>query len=175
MLNPYLAYDGLRLLEQGVNPEEALNRVLAGDPDARNRQVGIIDNRGRTAAWTGSDTIPWAGHRTGKNFSAQGNRLAGPLVLERVVQSMETTEHLALSERLTLALIAGEEVGGDTKGERSVNVLVFGEEEYPLCDIRIDDHDDPIQELRRLYKLYEQEILPNVQKLPKRADIPRPY
>ena len=175
LLNPYLAYDGLRLLEQGVSPEEALNRVLAGDPDAQNRQVGIVDMQGRTAAWTGSDTIPWSGHRSGRNFSSQGNRLAGPLVLDRVVQSMESTEHLALSERLTLALIAGEEVGGDTKGERSVNVLVFGEEEYPLCDIRIDDHDDPIQELRRLHKLYQQDILPSVQKLPKRADIPRPY
>lgn len=175
LLNPYLAYDGLRLLEQGINPEEVLSRVITGDPDAQNRQVGIIDNRGCTAAWTGSDTIPWSGHRPGKSFCAQGNRLAGPLVLDRVVQSMESTEHLALSERLTLALIAGEEIGGDTKGERSVNVLVFGEEEYPLCDIRIDDHDDPIQELRRLYKLYQQKILPNVQKLPKRADIPRPY
>lgn len=175
LLNPYLAYDGLRLLEQGISAEDALQRVLAGDPCTGNRQVGVVDNQGRTAAWTGSDTIPWSGQRQGKFFSAQGNRLAGPPVLDRAAQSMESTEHLDLAERLTLALIAGEEVGGDTKGERSVNVLVFGEEEYPLCDIRIDDHDDPIQELRRLFKLYQQEILPNVLKLPKRIDIPRAY
>lgn len=175
LLNPYLAYDGLRLLEQGVSAEEALKRVLATDPCTQNRQVGVVDNQGRTAAWTGPDTIPWSGQRTGKFYSTQGNRLAGPQVLDRVVQSMDSTEHLDLAERLTLALLAGEEVGGDTKGERSVNVLVFGEEEYPLCDIRIDDHDDPVQELRRLFKLYQQAILPNVLKIPKRSEIPRPY
>jgi uncharacterized Ntn-hydrolase superfamily protein len=174
LLNPYLAYDGLRLLEQGVSAQDALDRVLAGDPDVNSRQVGVIDNRGRTAAWTGPETIKWSGQLDGRGFSAQGNRLAGPQVLERVVKTMHETEHLDLAERLTLALQAGEEVGGDTKGERSVNVLVFGSEEYPLCDIRIDDHDHPMQELRRLFKLYQDQILPNVLKIPKRSDIPRP-
>jgi uncharacterized Ntn-hydrolase superfamily protein len=174
LLNPYLAYDGLRLLEQGCSAEEALERVLAGDPDAANRQVGVVDKLGRTAAWTGPETIQWSGQLIGRGFSAQGNRLAGSKVLERVAQVMHDTEHLDLSERLTLALQTGEEEGGDTKGERSVNVLVFGEEEYPLCDIRIDDHDDPMRELQRLFKLYQEQILPNVMKLPKRADVPRP-
>ena len=174
LLNPYLAYDGLRLLEQGVSAQDALDRVLAGDPDVQNRQVGVVDKQGRTAAWTGPETIKWSGHVSGRNFSTQGNRLAGPQVLERVVQTMHETEQLDLAERLTLALQAGEEVGGDTKGERSVNVLVFTAEEYPLCDIRIDDHDHPMQELRRLFKLYQDEILPNLLKIPKRADIPRP-
>lgn len=175
LLNPYLAYDGLHLLERGFSAEATLQRVLASDAHSSKRQIGVIDSQGRTAAWTGADTIPWSGHREEKGFSTQGNRLAGPQVLERIVKSMKSTEHLDLSERLTLALIAGEEAGGDTKGERSVNVLVFGEEEYPLCDIRLDDHDDPIQELRRLFKVYQNAILPNVMKMPKRADIPRPY
>lgn len=174
LLNPYLAYDGLRLLEDGVSAQEALERVLAGDPDVNNRQVGVVDSEGRTAAWTGPDTIPWSGQVAGRNFSAQGNRLAGPQVLERAAQTMHETEHLDLAERLTLALQAGDAMGGDTKGERSVNVLVFAAEEYPLCDIRIDDHDTPMVELRRLFKLYQDEILPNVMKLPKRSDIPRP-
>jgi uncharacterized Ntn-hydrolase superfamily protein len=174
LLNPYLAYDGLRLLEHGFTAEKALERVLAGDPDVEKRQVGVVDNQGRTAAWTGPETIPWAGQMTGRSFSAQGNRLAGPQVLEQMVQTMHDTEHLDLAERFSLALQAGDEMGGDTKGERSVNVLVFSAEEYPLCDIRIDDHDAPMQELRRLFRLYQEEILPNVKKLPKRADIPRP-
>jgi uncharacterized Ntn-hydrolase superfamily protein len=174
LLNPYLAYDGLRLLEQGASAEEALERVLATDPAIQNRQVGVVDTQGRTAAWTGADTIQWSGHRAGHHFSAQGNRLASPQVLERVVQTMHETAHLDLAQRFVLALLAGEEVGGDTKGERSVNVLVFGEEEYPLCDIRIDDHDAPMQELRRLFQLYQEQILPNMMKLPRRADIPRP-
>lgn len=174
LLNPYLAYDGLRLLEQGVAAPEALERVLAGDPDAESRQVGVVDNQGRTAAWTGSETIQWSGQMADQNFSSQGNRLAGPQVLERVAQSMRETQHLDLAERFVLALQAGVEVGGDTKGERSVNVLVFGEEEYALCDIRIDDHDNPMRELRRLFQLYQDQILPNVLKIPKRSDIPRP-
>jgi uncharacterized Ntn-hydrolase superfamily protein len=174
LLNPYLAYDGLRLLEKGYSAQEALDRVLAGDPDAQSRQVGVVDNQGRTAAWSGEKNIKWSGQMAGRYFSTQGNRLAGQEVLERVAKSMHATEHLDLAERFSLALQAGEEVGGDTKGERSLNILVFSEEEYPLCDIRIDDHDDPMRELRRLFKLYQEEILPNVLKIPKRSEIPRP-
>ncbi len=175
LLNPYLAYDGLRLLERGLSAQEVLKRVLATDFRPQNRQVGIIDAQGRTAVWTGQDTLPWSGHYEGKFFTTQGNRLTGPEVLESVVQSMEASAHLTLAERLALALQAGEKAGGDKKGERSVNVRVFGEEEYPLCDIRIDDHDQAIQELRRLFNLYQREILPNVLKLPKRSEIPRPH
>lgn len=174
LTNPYLAYDGLRLLEQGAAAEDALRRVLATDMDAARRQVGIVDKLGRTAAWTGPDTIKWSGHLQGRNCSVQGNRLPGPQVLDRALWSMHATEHLDLAERLTLALLAGDEAGGDLKGERSVNVLVFAAEEYALCDIRVDDHDAPMQELRRLFKVYQEKILPNVLGLPKRADIPRP-
>ncbi len=172
--NPYLAYDGLRLLERGVAAEEALRRVLATDADADQRQVGVIDNQGRTAAWTGSEAIPWAGHLAGRNCSAQGNRLAGPQVLEKAIAAMHRTEHLDLSERLTLALLEGDAAGGDLKGDCSVNVLVFSSEEYALCDIRIDDHDAPMDELRRLFAVYQSKILPIVKTLPKRSDIPRP-
>lgn len=171
--NPYLAYDGLRLLEHGSSAEEALQRVLAVDPDPASRQLGIVDNQGRTAAWTGGAAIPWAGHMTSHGCSVQGNRLAGPQVLEMALQSMRETEHLDLAERLTLALIAGDREGGDLHGERSVNVLVFSTEEYALCDIRIDDHPSPIEELRRLYQVYRDKILPNVLTLPKRVDVPR--
>jgi len=172
--NPYLAYDGLRLLERGMSADEALRRVLAADIDAEVRQVGVVDGEGRTAAWTGVKAIPWAGHLAGRACCVQGNRLAGPQVLERALSSMHATEHLDLAERLTLALIAGDEAGGDLHGERSVNVLVFSTEEYALCDIRIDDHPSPMQELRRLFQVYREKILPNVLTLPRRADMPRP-
>lgn len=174
LTNPYLAYDGLRLLERGLAADEALRLVLETDPQADRRQVGVVDNQGRTAAWTGSEAIPWAGHVAGRHCSIQGNRLAGPQVLERALESMHGTEHLDLAERLSLALLAGDEAGGDTKGERSVNVLVFSTEEYALCDIRIDDHDAPMHELRRLFRVYQEKILPIVLGLPKRSDIPRP-
>jgi uncharacterized Ntn-hydrolase superfamily protein len=174
LLNPYLAYDGLRLLQQGMSAEAALEAVLSVDPDPDSRQAGVVDGLGRTAAWTGSRNIPWAGQKAGPNYHTQGNRLAGPVVLERVTETMNSTEHLELAERLVRALQAGAEVGGDTKGERSANVMVFGEEEYALCDIRIDDHDSPMQELQRLFELYRKEVLPNLRKLPRRRDIPRP-
>jgi uncharacterized Ntn-hydrolase superfamily protein len=174
LLNPYLAYDGLRLLQAGLSAQEALDRVIAVDPQAQERQAGIVDNQGRVAGWTGSENPPWAGQRTGRNFTTQGNRLAGPEVLDKVVESLHSTEHLTLAERLVLALEAGESVGGDTKGETSANVMVFSEEEYPLCDIRVDEHHDPIAELRRLYGVYLDVVLPKVQKIPKRDDIPRP-
>src|SRR5690606_3856675 len=114
-LNPYLAYDGLRLLQRGATAEVALARVLASDP-----------------------------------------------------------EQQELAERLVLALRAGADAGGDVEGERSINVMVFADEEYPLCDIRIDDHDEPLIELERLFALYREEILPVVLGLPKRTEIAEP-
>lgn len=174
LLNPYLAYDGLRLMQRGASAQEALDKVLALDDKRENRQVGMADMHGRTAVWTGSENIPWAGHRQGDGFATQGNRLAGPNVLDHVVETMNRTVHLELPERLVLALQAGELQGGDTKGERSANIMVFGPEEYPLCDIRIDDHDDPLHELGRLYRLYVEEILPNMSILPRREDVTPP-
>jgi len=174
LLNPYLAYDGLRLLQHGASASEALHQVVELDAQPQNRQVGVVDIQGRTAVWTGADTLPWSGHRQGDGFATQGNRLAGAHVLDSVVAVMTRTVHLDLAERLVLAIQEGERQGGDTKDERSANVMVFSKEEYPLCDIRIDDHDDPMHELGRLYRLYVEEILPNMRNIPKRKDVPRP-
>jgi len=174
LTNPYLAYDGLRLLQRGVPAEEALRRVLVCDREARRRQVGVVDSDGRTAAWTGDAAIPWAGHLAGPGCSVQGNRLPGPQVLERALAAMQAHARLDLAERLTLSLLAGDEAGGDLQGERSVNVLVFSTEEYALCDIRIDDHPAPMAELRRLFGVYRDKILPIVLDLPKRTDMPEP-
>jgi uncharacterized Ntn-hydrolase superfamily protein len=173
-LNPYLAYDGLRLLKLGASAEDALERVLAVERKPEHRQLGVVDNQGRTAAWTGKHTVHWSGQAGGKGFSTQGNRLTGPKVLGRVVEAMNDLEDRDLAERLVRALQAGVAEGGDTKGERSANVLVFAGEEYALCDLRIDDHDDPMGELHRLYTLYEEQILPDWLNLPRRGDVPRP-
>lgn len=172
LVNPYLAYDALRLLEQGVEADAALKRVLALESQPQSRQVGIVDHQGRVAAWTGAENIPWAGHIEGKQCMIQGNRLVGPWVLERMLQVMHDVEYLSLAERLVRTIQAGAVVGGDRYGERSVNVMVFGAEEYPLCDIRIDDHDQPMQELERLFVLYQNKVLPEVLKMPRRCDVP---
>jgi uncharacterized Ntn-hydrolase superfamily protein len=172
LVNPYLAYDALRLLEQDVDAATALKRVLELESLPESRQVGIVDRKGRVAAWTGSENIPWAGHIEGKQCMIQGSRLVGPWVIERMLQVMHDLEYLSLAERMVRAIQAGAVIGGDRLGERSVNIMVFGAEEYPLCDIRIDDHDQPMLELERLFTLYKQKVLPAVLKMPRRAGVP---
>lgn len=174
LLNPYLAYDGLRLLQAGISPAETLQRVLAVDPEPDSRQVGIVDAQGRVAAWTGEETLAWSGQLSGTGFTTQGNRLVGPQVLDRIVQSMTDNAGLDLAERLLRALVAGAEAGGDSKGERSGNIMVFAGEEYPLCDLRVDDHPDATGELQRLYRRYRDRVLPTLQNLPRRSDISPP-
>lgn len=173
MVNPYIGYDGLRLLERGYDARAALERLVANDPHPGLRQVGIVDSEGNAAAWTGSENIPWAGHRQGRGFTVQGNRMAGPDVLDAAVATMHATEGRELAERLLLALEAGDAKGGDRKGERSGNIVVYDTEEYPQWDIRVDDHDEPIRELRRLFHLFQRELLPHVEKMPTREDYPR--
>lgn len=172
MLNPYFGYDGLRLLQRGSSARETLRRLLANDLHPELRQIGIVDSEGNSAAWTGNENLRWAGHREERNFSAQGNRMAGPGVLDAAVETMRATEDKDLAERLLLALEAGDAKGGDRLGERSANILVFDQEEYPQWDIRVDDHDKPIKELRRLFHLFRDDLLPHMSKLPTRKDYP---
>jgi len=173
LINPYIGYDGLRLLEHGHSARDTLNLLLANDPHPEQRQVGIVDREGNTAAWTGAENIAWAGDRQGRGFSVQGNRLAGPQVLEAVIDVMHATEDKELAERLLLAIEAGDAEGGDLKGERSSNIFVFDREEYPQWDIRVDDHDEPVRELRRLFHLFQDELLPHMERMPTRKEFPR--
>ncbi len=172
LINPYIGYDGLRLLARGCSAKHALEQLIATDPHPEKRQVGIVDRDGNTAAWTGRENLHWAGHRQGRGFCAQGNRMAGPRVLDAVIDTMHDTEDRELAERLLLALEAGDAEGGDRKGERSGNIFVFDREEYPQWDIRVDDHDEPVRELRRLFHLFQDELLPHMERMPTRADYP---
>lgn len=167
-VNPYLGIDGIRFLSEGAGAREALERVLATDPDADERQVAMIDRHGVTAVWTGPACPHWTGSQEGAGFSVQGNRLEGPHVLEAMARAFEELADKELVVRLSAALAAGIAVGGDRLGERSANVLVVDEEEYPLWDIRVDDHDDPMGELVRLERLFREELLPHIRKMPGR-------
>jgi uncharacterized Ntn-hydrolase superfamily protein len=171
-VNPYLGYDGLRLLEKGHSAKQVLDLLIPQDPEPQIRQVGVVDRQGHTAAWSGGNILDWAGHRQGRLFTAQGNRLAGSEVLAAVVRSMNATESRPLAERLLLALEAGVAAGGDAAGESSGNIIVFDTEEYPLWDIRVDDHQKPVSEMRRLFHLFEDQLLPHILKMPKRTDFP---
>lgn len=146
---------GLVLLRKGLTPEQVLKRLLAEDKDREQRQVGIVDAKGRAAAFTGKKCLPWAGHLVGKGYAVQGNILAGEQVVKAMAQAFENTKG-ELAERLMAALEAGESAGGDARGKQSAALLVvrkgggYGGFDDRYIDLRVDDHPEPVKELRRL-------------------------
>lgn len=149
-------------LRAGKQPDEALERVLSRDDGRETRQLGVVTADGGAAAWTGSACQPWAGHRTGAGYAVQGNILAG----ERVVTAMERAwleTPGSLPHRLMSALEAGQAAGGDSRGQQSAAIVVEragaaaegGEGIDRICDLRVEDHVQPILELRRVFRLWE--------------------
>ncbi len=169
-INPYLGIDGLRLLEQRLAAVDVLALLKSSDPNVQARQFAIVDMAGRTAAFTGHECLDFAADQQGDGFSVQGNRLAGPRVIAATVDAFRRTEGQDLALRLVAALEAGDAEGGDTSGEESATIYVVDTEEYPLWDIRVDLHDDPVAELRRLYDLFQQRLLPEVLLMPTRRN-----
>jgi uncharacterized Ntn-hydrolase superfamily protein len=151
--------DGLDLLAAGLSAEQALNQLLAADPGAEQRQVGIVDAQGRSAAHTGSACMPWAGQRLGPGYAVLGNILAGERVLAAMAESFERVGG-ELAERMVAALAAGQAAGGDRRGRQSSAVYVartggaYGGNHDRYVDLRVDDHPEPIEELDRLLKLH---------------------
>ena len=168
LVNPYLGLDGLALLRQGLSAKEVLERLKATDPCMELRQCALIDAQGDSLCWTGDKCLPWAGSLSGEQFSVQGNRLVGPQVLDAVAEAFRHAEKRPLIERLIEALAAGDRCGGDRHGESSAVIYVVDQEEYPLWDIRVDHHLDPVAELRRLHDVFAREVLPEILAMPTR-------
>jgi uncharacterized Ntn-hydrolase superfamily protein len=151
----------LEELEQGVSPEDALERVLAHDDARETRQLGVVTADGRAAAFTGAQCLDWAGHRVGAGFAVQGNILAGQAVVDEMARAYEETVG-SLVERLVAALEAGQAAGGDRRGQQSAAVVVERagaradrrEGVDLICDLRVEDHVEPIVELRRLVGIW---------------------
>jgi uncharacterized Ntn-hydrolase superfamily protein len=152
----------LALLEERVAPPEALRRVLADDDGKESRQLGVVAADGRSAAHTGAKCLPWAGHRTGEGYAVQGNILAG----EAVVVEMERAFLEAggsLAERMVASLEAGQAAGGDSRGQQSAAIVVerLGAAQESregidrVCELRVEDHPEPIAELRRLLGIHQ--------------------
>ncbi|MBI5666643.1 MAG: DUF1028 domain-containing protein [Chloroflexi bacterium] len=147
--------DGLALMEQGRSAADTLQTLLAADPEREQRQVGLVDANGGAAAHTGSACHEWAGHRVGEGFTCQGNILAGARVVEAMAEVYQAASG-QLAERLLAALLAGDDAGGDRRGKQSAAVLVarpnggYGGDNDRYLDLRVDDHPDPVPELRRL-------------------------
>ncbi len=170
MVNPYLAFDGLDLMSEGVPADEAVALLIERDPGREGRQLGLVDRQGRSAAHTGSLPEDWKGQTTGPYFACQGNRLVGPEVVDAAIEAYLAAEGAAMVDRLLAAIDAGEDAGGDTKGHRSATILVMGSEAYPLWDLRVDDADRPLEELHRLRATLGRDLLPEVLMLPTRDD-----
>lgn len=147
----------LEELQRGAMPEAALETVLADDPGRETRQLGIVTADGRAAAFTGKECLDWAGHRVGPGFAIQGNILAGEAVVDEMARAYTETVG-TLVERLVAALEAGQAAGGDKRGQQSAALIVEragGRAESRegidrICDLRVEDHQEPIVELRRL-------------------------
>jgi len=164
---------GLALLRDGRSAGETLNRLITEDEGRSLRQVGIVDAEGRAAAHTGADCTAWAGQRLGDGLACQGNMLIGPEVLDAMVSAFAAAPG-SLPERLYAALSAGEDAGGDRRGKQAAALLAmrrgagYGGFNDVLVDIRVDDHDEPVTELRRLLDLHQLffGITPADEKLP---------
>jgi uncharacterized Ntn-hydrolase superfamily protein len=169
-LNPYLGIDGLNLLKHGRLANEVLDILSGQDPRAGARQFAVIDRDGNTAAWTGKQCPDWAGARSRPGLSVQGNRLAGEHVVDAIVDAFDASSGKTLDERLMEALEAGDRAGGDTKGERSATIYIADKEDYPLWDIRVDANPNPFAELRRLHDIFARDLIPEIRKMPTRAN-----
>ena len=153
--NPLYGRRGLALLAEAVPAADVVGLLTAADEGRAHRQVHVVDRGGATAAWTGASCIPWCGHLTADDVSVAGNMLAGPEVVAETMRVYQAGRRRPLGERLLRALEAGQAAGGDKRGKQSAALLIFAGEEYAQLDLRVDDHPEPLVELRRLYQVAE--------------------
>ena len=159
--NPRYGPEGLELLREGFSAEEVVERLTAADGDRALRQLGIVDGEGRTATFTGEECHAWAGGRTGSGYAAQGNILVSGDTVDALAETFEATGGRPLAERLLDCLDAAEAAGGDSRGRQSAALLVverdggYASLSDTLVDLRVDDHPDPLVELRRIHRLHD--------------------
>jgi uncharacterized Ntn-hydrolase superfamily protein len=160
--NPAYGPDGLALLRQGLSAEEVVERLTSADEERSQRQLGVVDGRGRAATFTGGECLDWAGGRTGTGFAAQGNILVSAATVDALAETFEHAAGQPLDLRLLACLDAAQAAGGDRRGQQSASLLVVEKDggyaslSDVLVDLRVDDHERPLEELRRIHALHEQ-------------------
>jgi uncharacterized Ntn-hydrolase superfamily protein len=160
--NPRYGPDGLALLREGRSAEEVVELLTAADDGRAERQVGVVDAEGRAATFTGEACHDWAGGRTGNGYAAQGNILVSHETVDALAVTFEQNGHLSLAERLVECLAAAQAAGGDRRGQQSASLLIVEKDagyanlSDVVVDLRIDDHELPIVELRRLHGLHNE-------------------
>jgi len=159
--NPRYGPDGLALLREGASAEEAVRRLTEADDGRDHRQLGIVDREGRSATFTGSECLDWAGGRTGRSYAAQGNILVSAATVDALAETFEGSAGRPLADRLLDCLAAAQEAGGDRRGQQAAGLLVVQRDggyaglSDVVVDLRVDDHPTPIDELRRIYGIHE--------------------
>jgi uncharacterized Ntn-hydrolase superfamily protein len=172
LVNPYYARQGLELLRTGVAAPEVVKRLTTADEGREHRQLHVIDVQGRIGQHTGSACIDWCGAHAGDGYSVAGNMLANERVVRDTALAYEQTSARPFAERLLAALEAGEAAGGDKRGKQSAALIIHAGEDYAQLDLRVDDHADPLAELRRLYDKAHERFIPYLRCAPSKA---RPF
>jgi uncharacterized Ntn-hydrolase superfamily protein len=159
--NPRYGPEGLALLRDGLTAQEVVERLTSADEGRDHRQLGIVDREGRGATYTGSECYDWAGGRTGDGYAAQGNILVFGETVDALAETFERSAGQPFAERLLECLDAAQAAGGDSRGQQSAALLVVEKDggyanlSDVVIDLRVDDHERPLEELRRLYGLHQ--------------------
>jgi uncharacterized Ntn-hydrolase superfamily protein len=160
--NPRYGPDGLALLREGRSANEVVKALTAADDGRAERQVGVVDGNGGAASFTGEACHDWAGGRTGDCYAAQGNILVSAATVDALAVTFESNAHLELGQRLVECLAAAQAAGGDRRGQQSASLLVvekdagYAKLSDTVIDLRVDDNERPIAELRRLFSLHQE-------------------
>jgi len=166
LMNPLYGPAGLAQLAAGRSAQEVVTALTEADDGRAQRQLHVLPAVGRPAAHTGADCIDWCGHLLEADFSVAGNMLAGPAVIEATAQAYRESRGQPLAERLLAAMAAG----GDKRGKQAAALRIHGDQDYPQLDLRVDDHEEPIVELARLYEKSLERYQPFMACLPGRHD-----
>jgi uncharacterized Ntn-hydrolase superfamily protein len=170
MTNRYLGPAVLDGMARGLVPSAAIEGALAGDEGRGLRQVHAVDRFGRTAAWTGQNCVEWCGSVAADGISVAGNMLAGEPTIQQTLRTWNTSDDLAMPERLMAAMLAGEAAGGDRRGKQSAAMVMITTEDFPDLNLRVDDHSEPLQELRRLLDIWRVEGTARLGSAPSKAN-----
>jgi uncharacterized Ntn-hydrolase superfamily protein len=159
--NPRYGPEGLALLREGLSAEKVVERLTSADEGRDHRQLGAVDREGGSASFTGKECLEWAGGKTGPCYAAQGNILVSAETVEAIAATFEQTSGTPLAERLIDCLDAAEAAGGDRRGQQSSALLVvekdggYAKLSDTIVELRVEDHERPLEELRRLYGLHQ--------------------
>ena len=170
LTNRYLGPAILDAMARGLGPAAAIEGALAGDLGRGIRQVHAVDRYGRTAAWTGGNCVTWCGSVSAGGISVAGNMLTGQPVVAATLAAWNAAGGSPMPDRLMVAMEAGEAAGGDRRGKQSAAMTMATTEDFPDLDLRVDDHAEPLRELRRLLSLWKAEAAPRQSAAPSKAN-----